>query len=706
MGRGPSGKGAFRWSRDKLMPPAEPDQRRTGSPVPETAAPWRAADVSTEPTSDTLSGLSERSLSFGLSPTERRHDHLIGVDLGDIHIERLIAEGGMGRVYLGRQQRPARPVAVKFMRHGRSATALERFRKEAEVLGRLSHPGIARVFSAGSLQIGLDDVPYSVMEYIPDAEPLVDFCESRKASVESRLRLFLQVCDAVAYGHAQGVVHRDLKPGNILATSEGGGSDGRAVVIDYGIAKLLAADADDSVTSTGEFLGTRRYMSPEQLAGKGAGIDARTDVYALGLILHELLTGTLPYDISGRSIAETARIVSEVRPRPLVVTDTSVTPLLRQGLKRIADRCLQKSTADRYASAAELAVDVRGLLEGIAVPTKQSPVMRWAVAGVALMLAALAAAAATTAVRPTNATPRAATLTGVFDSMQKERSMPVDWTRVAFAEPVDELDLSAYSLTRDGVPVDLSGCELTSAEARTWRLSNLTACNEQEGHYVLTIAPGEHAPIDIQGGTLKEPVTTEWTLPPYEVWKLSLNDDAWKSHVVSLDGLEAYTESDAGDYSFIRPTQPGVEGTLIMRFEAPFEIEAANLAAYTLIWTTGDPHPYDPGARSSVEVSADGETWTVIDSREAGNGGMFRGQTDISEIVAGGREVWVRMQLTATVEWPGDGLIHAQIMRCHKTRPGTPLVLQVAAAHADGQRSAAEEVNDAAGEQTAEDDHP
>ena len=139
-----------------------------------------AAEVSTEPTADTLGGLSERSLTFGLSQAQANQpDPLLGVQLGDIQIGWLIAEGGMGRVYLGRQQKPSRAVEVKFMRHGRSTTALERFHQESEVLGRLSHPGIARVFSAGSVRIGLDDVPYSVMEYIPDAAPLVGFCDAR-----------------------------------------------------------------------------------------------------------------------------------------------------------------------------------------------------------------------------------------------------------------------------------------------------------------------------------------------------------------------------------------------------------------------------------------------------------------------------------------------------------------------------------------------
>jgi serine/threonine protein kinase len=646
-----------------------------------------AAEVSTEPTADTLGGLSERSLTFGLSQAQAdQPDPLLGVQLGDIQIGWLIAEGGMGRVYLGRQQKPSRAVAVKFMRHGRSAAALERFHQEAEVLGRLSHPGIARVFSAGSVRIGLDDVPYSVMEYIPDAAPLVGFCDARESSIDARVRLFLQTCDAVAYAHTQGVVHRDLKPGNILVTLEGGGADGRACVIDFGIAKLLATEAEQSVTSTGEFLGTRRYMSPEQLSGSRVGIDARTDVYALGVILHELATGRLPYDVEGCTIAETARIVGKVRPRSLDIPAAEASPLLRQGLQRIAACCLQKSPDLRYPSAVELADDVRGLLAGVAVPQRHNTSRRL---GIAVLAASFCITLAVSlpwlsGSQPPPAATSAASLKGVFVNIQSPRTSPVAWTSIQFSEPVDSLDIASLSLTRDGREVDLSGCELIHTSPESWRLDGLTACNEQEGHYVLTVLAGERSPADIAGHTLSQPLRTAWTMPPYKVWKLSLADDRWREHVVSMEGLEAYTEQSAGKDSFLRPIEPHVAGTLILRFESPFAIDSARLfGGATHVWTTGDPFPYDPGARASVDISSDGSVWTTIDQREAGNGGSFFAETDISAIVAGSREVWVRVRLTATIEWPGDGLIYVQFLRTHDAAhpdKASPFTLQVAAA--------------------------
>ena len=644
--------------------------------------------ASTEATRGTLGDrLSERSITFGLSEqTTERDDPLLGVDLGGVAIERLIAEGGMGRVYLGRQQRPARAVAVKFMRHGRSTVALERFRKEAEVLGRLTHPGIARVFSAGSLQIGLDEVPFSVMEYIPDAEPLVGFSDAHGCAIDARLRLFLQTCEAVAYGHVQGVVHRDLKPGNILVTREGAGPEGRVCVIDFGIAKLIAEDNDQSVTSTGEFLGTRRYMSPEQLSGVRTRLDARTDVYTLGVILHELLTGRLPYDTSGRTIEETARIVSQARPRPLTLSDTSAAPLLRQGLRRIAERCLQKSPADRYATAAELADELRSLLAGVAVP-RRAPhhIPRWLAA--LTVVAALAAAIPLGLDRSLPKSTRLAQATGApltvkFTDTKAKRSTPMEWILLPFTSPVDDLRLSFFSLTRDGEPVDLAGCQLTRETDHAWRLSGLTPRNAREGVYVLSIDKKD-AVRDRLGRPLTGKASATWTMPPYRAWRLTPLTDSWKEHLVSMEGLERYTEQDAGSDSFFRPTVVGEEGSMVFHFDAPFEIDAAELRAHIMVWTTGDPFPYDPGARASLDVSPDGENWTPIAVREAGNGGGLIAAIGITDIVRGGREVWVRARLEATVEWPGDGLIHAQFLRTNSLAPQPPFILQVAAAHTD-----------------------
>ncbi len=334
----------------------------------DAAEPSRTAASSVTPrgtmadTRGSSGGLSRLSTDFGLADAAAdgvQPDPLIGVEFAGVRIERLIAQGGMGRVYEGRQEQPARAVAVKVMRPGaRSPANQQRFRREAEVLGRLRHPGIAQIYLAGCQRVGGAEIPFFVMEFVTGAEPLTRFCDRRGLPVRSRLELFAAACDAIAHGHAQGVVHRDLKPGNMLIDG-----DGRPKVIDFGIARLMDGDESDtaSCTETGQFVGTRPYMSPEQFGTEGAVIDARTDVYALGVVLHELLTGRFPHDLAGKSLGETARIVQEAAPARLVVPDRR----LGRGLARIAATCLAKSPSRRYGSAAELAVDLRRLLDGL-----------------------------------------------------------------------------------------------------------------------------------------------------------------------------------------------------------------------------------------------------------------------------------------------------------------------------------------------------
>lgn len=179
-------------------------------------------------------------------------DPLIGRDLDGVRVVGMIAEGGMGRVYEGRQDKPARTVAVKVLRPGlTSCEVLRRFANEAEILGRLRHPAIAQIHAAGTFSLLGAHVPYFVMEYVPGAVPITRYARERALSLDERLDLFDTVVDAVAYGHSRGVIHRDLKPGNIVVDEEG-----RPKVIDFGVARELGREDGTALTRLGQVLGT------------------------------------------------------------------------------------------------------------------------------------------------------------------------------------------------------------------------------------------------------------------------------------------------------------------------------------------------------------------------------------------------------------------------------------------------------------------
>jgi len=324
--------------------------------------------------SGTLTG---RSDAFGFA-WEEIVDLAAGTDLGGVTILRLLAEGGMGRVYLGRQQLPDRLVAVKVLRNGLASSGMLRsFEQEAHLLARLRHPQIAQVYTAGTVRHGSSAVPYFVMELVEDALPLDRSVHSRGLSVRERMLLLYRVAGAVAHGHRQGIVHRDLKPGNILV-----GADGEPKVIDFGVARSTDADIVRTTmqTDSGQLVGTLRYMSPEQFDADVTRIDQRTDVYALGLVLHELLVGVLPYDLRGRSLVAAARIIRDQPPRALetvpraLASEPGLTGSEARQLAAITEKCLQKLPADRYPSAEHLQADLGRWLAGIPVQARPATV--------------------------------------------------------------------------------------------------------------------------------------------------------------------------------------------------------------------------------------------------------------------------------------------------------------------------------------------
>lgn len=295
-------------------------------------------------------GISE---TFGLTPRRQSvtmvKDPLLGADLGGVRIISVIGEGGMGRVYRGEQSRPRRLVAVKVIRHGTSdEKSLRRFLREAEVLGTLQHHGIAQIFTAGTFSDGQRDTPFVVMELVDAGMAITDYVRGNRLPLPDTLRLFVAVCRALGTAHAHGIVHRDIKPGNILVDRRGA-----VKVIDFGIAVSVVDDASarSLQTTFSDVVGTLQYMSPEQLVGATRGVDCRSDVYSLGLVLYELLVGKLPYDVTQMSLHEATRIICK-RPVASLRRQTTHVP---RGLIRVIDRCLRKSRTKRYANAGELA---------------------------------------------------------------------------------------------------------------------------------------------------------------------------------------------------------------------------------------------------------------------------------------------------------------------------------------------------------------
>jgi len=264
----------------------------------------------------------------------------------------VIGVGGMGKVYLAMQDRPRRHVALKVMKGAAvSEQALRRFEFEAELLARLVHPGIAQIYEAGAWDDGDGAEPYFAMEYVPSARSMTAFCRERKLERRAIVEMMIAVCDAVGFGHGKGIIHRDLKPGNILV-----GSKGRIKIIDFGVAR--STDSDKSVTMQTDvhaIVGTLQYMAPEQCTGDVLDLDTSADVYALGITLYQLLTGQLPYEVSGQPLTSAIRIVAETVPERIGTIDKS----LAGDLDVIVQKSLAKDRAERYRTASEFGDDLR-----------------------------------------------------------------------------------------------------------------------------------------------------------------------------------------------------------------------------------------------------------------------------------------------------------------------------------------------------------
>ncbi len=308
-----------------------------------------------------------------------------GSQIGPYKLLERIGEGGFGSVFLAEQEKPvARKVALKIIKLGMDTRqVVARFEQERQALAMMDHPNIARVIDAGATDTGR---PYFVMELV-QGDPIAEYCDKHNLTIDERLALFAQVCAAVQHAHSKGIIHRDIKPSNVLVATE----DGRphAKVIDFGIAKATSAKLTDKTlfTEIHQVIGTLKYMSPEQAEGS-LDVDTRTDVYSLGVMLYELLTGTTPFDettFKGAMFGEIQRMIREVEPpRPStrltqsadslasVAARRRVEPrrlgaIIRGELDWVVMKALEKDRARRYETASAFALDISNYLSGGAV---------------------------------------------------------------------------------------------------------------------------------------------------------------------------------------------------------------------------------------------------------------------------------------------------------------------------------------------------
>ena len=275
--------------------------------------------------------------------------------IGPYRVLGLLGEGGSGRVYRAEEAATRREVALKVLRDSQAAASFQaRFQREIALLGALEHPGIARLYAAGTAATPSGPLPYLAMEYVRGSD-LLSYCQQQALPLAAKLRLLAAVAEAVHYAHTRGIVHRDLKPANVLVDASG-----VAKVLDFGIAHVTAEGDATQVTRIGEVLGTLPYMSWEQLSGEPGALDPRADVFALGVIAYQLLSGQLPF-AGGRNttLMQALKERQEKTPAPLA----RVLPAARGDLDTIVMKAMAHEPAARYGSAAEFAADLQRFLD-------------------------------------------------------------------------------------------------------------------------------------------------------------------------------------------------------------------------------------------------------------------------------------------------------------------------------------------------------
>ncbi len=520
-------------------------------------------------------------------------DSLLGKQLGGVTLVRLIGEGGMGRIYEGEQETPKRAVAVKVQRPGRlDLEHTRRFVREMSLLGRISHPWVCRIYTAGIHEQGGTQFPYFVMEYIPGAEPITLHAARIALPLEQRVGLFRDVCEAVAAGHALGIHHRDLKPANVLVAA-----DGFPKVIDFGVAHACGSEGSTaSLTRTGQLIGTIQYSPPELLGGADA--DARSDVWSLGMILHELVTGRLPFDVTGMPVLAAIATVGRHEPG-LAHTARGRTS---QAIAAVVDACLDRSPADRPADAADLARRLSALL----------------------------------ATAP---------------------STPAAW----LPQTIEEGPARTAGLSRRSVILAAAGATMAAVvgASRGWKPAFETpvkeASDDTEDGAAETDEFGNRLLPD---GSVQTPISR----PDFRFGFPTIDSEDAETYLVDSTGVRKWHEPFGTNRSYWAPTEHDVEGRLVYRFDLPGTSRRGHLIAHLATWNDEVTNGVVGRGAGAIEASHDGETWIPIDDGldPPAWGRLVTVNGPLPEGCLGSATIWIRVRLLTSGAWAGGSYNVAQ----------------------------------------------
>jgi len=537
-------------------------------------------------------------------------DPLIGRSFDGVTLVRMVAEGGMGRVYEGLQENPRRTVAVKVIRPGLlSRELVTRFIREAAVLASLQHPYISQIHSAGTFPLDGVVLPYFVMEFISDSRSITSFAKEKNLNFRKLLTLFRSVCDAVAYGHERGIVHRDLKPSNILVDGYG-----HPKIIDFGIAwNSTGGEQLTTITAPGDLLGTLQYMSPEQLPISSAPVDARTDVYSLGVIFYELLTGSLPYVLDSASILEGMAIVQTQKPTSLRIR----LPSLPRPIGLLVEKCLAKDRAMRFANARELT----GALDDALAKTttdRQRPGSRIPSAERLRVISGISAVFTTLI------------LTTVY------LKSPYGW--LGYRQPPG------------------------TSQPRPWPITTAASSPRAQGE--------SNREQIAELSLMAQPAETKTSASEFCFAIRDINQPGSDTYLVSSKGMRKWSDRFMFPLvSYWAPESNGSEGELVYRFEFGRKSRDIHFTARSDCWDfSKEPGGVGRGA-SAIQVSRDGKQWiSVADNIEPRRWGqVIHVKSYLPPEVLGGHDLWVRVRCLTEGAPVADGYSVAQFAR---TRPG------------------------------------